>query len=113
MGAFRREARTRTVGVLWQNVYCVLKHLHWRRAFWRVVEITVTYLDIACASDIPAVQKLSSSLMFTTRIFSKVMSIVSQHSSCDLLSTRTITAIDRDTDDDPEWFFSRRKFTKM
>ena len=33
MGTSGREARTRTVGVLWQNFCCVLEVFYWRRAF--------------------------------------------------------------------------------
>ena len=37
MGTLRREARTRTVGVLWQNVYCVLEVFYLTSCFWTVV----------------------------------------------------------------------------
>jgi hypothetical protein len=75
MGAFRREARTRTVGVLWQNVYCVVEVFYWRRSFWRVVEMMST------------VHRLPTQEL------------------CGPLSTRTITAVDRNTDGDSELDF--------
>ena len=46
MGASGREARTRTVGVLWKNIDCVLAMLHWPLCFQEVEEMVVRYLTM-------------------------------------------------------------------
>jgi NADH dehydrogenase (ubiquinone) 1 alpha subcomplex subunit 5 len=46
MGASGREARTRTVGVLWKNIDCVLAMLHWAICFQELGEIMVRYMTM-------------------------------------------------------------------
>jgi NADH dehydrogenase (ubiquinone) 1 alpha subcomplex subunit 5 len=60
MGASGREARTRTVGVLWKNIDCILAILHWALCFQELGEKVVRYLTMcvppprsACATRIP------------------------------------------------------------
>ena len=48
MGASGREARTRTVGVLWKNIGCVLAMLHWALCFMvvRLSDCVYSFLEV-------------------------------------------------------------------